>query len=73
MSLHLTYLTLPCLQVLDAKLLLAHAERAQLGVRFTPGATCGGPANYARLCFAFYSSPEMEQGVLRLAQAIATY
>jgi DNA-binding transcriptional MocR family regulator len=29
--------------------------------------------NYARLCFAYYDSPQLEEGVNRLARALSEY
>ena len=63
---------IPPSQVADSRQLLKHAEERGLGIRFTPGPTCGGEAAYLRLCFAFYSPQELKMGVTRLAHAIET-
>jgi len=42
-------------------------------VKYTPGERCLGGTNTARVSFAFYSAEEMEEGVLRLRQAILHY
>ena len=66
-------ISLCVLQIQDARMLLKHAEEANLGIRFTPGAVCGGDAGCIRLCSAFYSPEELKLGVSRLARAIETY
>ncbi|GAX76082.1 hypothetical protein CEUSTIGMA_g3525.t1 [Chlamydomonas eustigma] len=60
-------------KVRDARELLKHAEKNGLGVKFTPGEACGGDANFARLCFAFYSPSELTEGARRLALAVSTF
>ena len=50
--------------------MLKYAEEAHLGVRFTPGEACGGDSGCLRLCFAFYSPPELKEAAVRLSMAI---
>ena len=64
---------LPPFQIPDTRVLLKHAETTRAGVRFTPGAACGGDPGCIRLCFAFYSPDELKLGVERLALAIETF
>ena len=52
---------------------LLEVARSEFSVSFTPGERCLGPANTARLSFAFYKSEEMEEGVLRLKRAVDHY
>ncbi|KAI8464846.1 MAG: pyridoxal phosphate-dependent transferase [Monoraphidium minutum] len=61
------WLELP--QQVDSHQLLELAS-ARHGVRFAPGALSGGAPNAARLCFAFYSPPELRAAVGRLAAAL---
>jgi DNA-binding transcriptional MocR family regulator len=58
-------------EVVDTKALLTIARQHHVG--FEPGISFSsrqGLRNYARVCFAYYDSPNLEEGVLRLAQAI---
>ena len=52
--------------------------KAQFGAQFLPGAKCSVKessafASYMRLSFAFYEEDELEEGVKRIAQAVAVY
>lgn len=58
----------------DTQALLPVARRQQVGLQ--PGINFSGRQglrNYARLCFALYDPPQLEEGVSRLAAAVAAY
>jgi DNA-binding transcriptional MocR family regulator len=46
---------------------------ARHSVRFSPGPLSHGRAHDARLCFAFYSEPELRVAVARLGAALAEH
>jgi len=47
------------------------AEAGRQGVAFCPGSSAGeGLHDYIRLSFAFYTEPELQEGVSRLARAL---
>ncbi len=54
----------------DAAELLGPA--AEAGVTFVPGADFGGPPSSARLAFSFVSPAEIDEGVRRLANLVAS-
>jgi 2-aminoadipate transaminase len=54
----------------DAAELLGPA--AEAGVTFVPGADFGGPPSSARLAFSFVSPAEIDEGVRRLANLLAS-
>ena len=59
---------------IDAAALLPLARQHK--VSFQPGVSFSssqGLGNYARLCFAYYDSPQLEEGVNRLARALSEY
>lgn len=65
---------------MDGKALLAHALEAStadpsLAVRFTPGAMCGqgAAAGCIRLCFAFYTPPELREAARRLGAVVRSF
>jgi 2-aminoadipate transaminase len=62
------WLDLP--ESVDAAELLGPA--AEAGVTFVPGADFGGPPSSARLAFSFVSPREIDEGVRRLANLVAS-
>eukprot|EP00798_Chlamydomonas_sp_ICE-L_P015570 gene15570-21667_t len=56
-----------------SKKLLAYCTEHGFDVAFTPGSVCGGGPQSIRLCFAFYTPEELEEGVKRLALAVESY
>ena len=68
---YLKLLTACCMQVCSQELLKLAERRHQ--VRFVPGKACDGQPHMARLSFAFYQPHELEEGVKRLAAALADY
>lgn len=58
-------------QVCSQELLKVAQKRHN--VRFVPGKACDGHPHMARLSFAFYQPHELQEGVMRLAAALADY
>jgi DNA-binding transcriptional MocR family regulator len=68
---HFTSLSGLLLQVCAEELLqLAEAKHS---VRFVPGRACEGLRHMVRLSFSFYRPDELQEGVNRLAAALADY
>jgi DNA-binding transcriptional MocR family regulator len=65
-------LCLPLLLQVCAEELLQLAA-AKHSVRFVPGRACEGLRHMARLSFSFYRPEELQEGVKRLAAALADY
>ncbi len=54
----------------DSSALLREAE-GQHGVRFTPGAACGGGGQHCvRLSYSFYTEDELREAARRLGRAV---
>jgi DNA-binding transcriptional MocR family regulator len=52
---------------------LLQLAAAKHSVRFVPGRACEGLPHMARLSFSFYRPQELQEGVRRLAAALADY
>lgn len=59
------------MQVCSQELLKLAESRYK--VRFVPGKACDGMPQMARLSFAFYQPDELQEGVKRLAAALADH